>query len=88
MKPQLHIATDRRCYDGAYCSDLQREIDSRVSFINLIKEKYKDFRCTYFPLEGKYMAFVGVNAVSWDMFSNYEECLEASWNILMNKEKQ
>ena len=46
-----HTATDRRVYNGALCSDMQREKDS----IQALKDKLpKNHLCTYFPMEGKW----------------------------------
>jgi len=46
-----HTATDRRVYNGALCSDMQREKDS----IQALKDKLpKNHLCTYFPTEGKW----------------------------------
>jgi hypothetical protein len=53
-----YYASDRRCYNGAFCSDLQREADRTDALEKRMKESDPSASCTYFPAEGKYMTFV------------------------------
>jgi hypothetical protein len=53
-----YYASDRRCYNGAFCSDLQREADRTDALEKRMKESDPSATCTYFPAEGKYMVFV------------------------------
>lgn len=98
-EPELHYATDRRCYNGAMCSDLQKEIDSRNSILKEIQNSRPDYRCTYFPMEGKFMSFVDkettirsrtgdyVAQVPCELTGNFFEdkgqCLLEAWRILV-----
>jgi len=50
-KYDYHQATDRRVYDGALCSDMQRQENSISKLKALLPEKHL---LTYFPLEGKW----------------------------------
>ena len=55
MNLEPYYATDRRVYYGAPCTDMQREFDNTDY---LRKELRKlNGTCTYFPMEGKFMAF-------------------------------
>jgi hypothetical protein len=53
-----YYASDRRCYNGAFCSDLQREADRIDALEKRMKKAEPSASCTYFPMEGKYMTFV------------------------------
>mgnify|MGYP006282763901 CR=1 FL=1 len=83
MTPELHYATDRRCYNGAMCSDLQREIDSQNRILKEIREQYPNFRICYFPVEGAYSAHLCYKEVSGNMFQDRGQCLLESWRILI-----
>jgi hypothetical protein len=61
MKLKPYRARDRRCYDGAPCSDLQRELDRTRELENRMKQLDRTASCTYFPIEGKYMVFTNSN---------------------------
>jgi len=82
-EPVLHYARDRRCYQGAMCSDLAREVKSRDDIFDVIKEKYPDYFCTYFPMEGKYMSFDKYSEVSGNFFEDKGECLLEAWRLLI-----
>ena len=84
-RPELHFATDRRCYNGALCSDLQREVNSRESIRKQIKEKYPNFRTCYFPTEGKYLAHLCYDSVTGNMHVSLGECLLEAWDKLIGK---
>lgn len=85
-EPELHYATDRRCYNGAFCSDLQREINSREELEKQIKAVHPEFRCTYFPAEGKHMAFVfEYKTLTNVMFADRGQCLLQAWRILVGQ---
>lgn len=49
-----YYAYDRRCYDGAPCSDLQRELDRTVALEKRMKEADPLAFVTYFPVEEKW----------------------------------
>ena len=80
-EPVLHYATDRRCYNGACCSDLQREIDSRENIFKTIKSAHPDYQCVYFPMEGKYLSFMKYREFG-EMYTDRGECLLAAWKYL------
>lgn len=56
-----YIASDRRVYNGALCSDMQRQFNRTKELENLMKSLDKTASCTYFPLEGKYLVFTNTN---------------------------
>ena len=56
-----YVATDRRCYNGAPCSDLQREWDTIDKLTDLVKKN--GGHITYFPVEGK---FTGHNIKTYE----------------------
>ena len=86
IEPKLHYAKDRRCYDGAMCSDLQRELDSKEVIFNEIKESYPDYHCTYFPAEGKFLSFLKCKILTNNMFEDRGKCLLEAWRILIRKD--
>lgn len=51
-----YYAYDRRCYDGAPCSDLQREWDQTEALEKRMKKANPLAFVTYFPVEGKWEA--------------------------------
>ena len=71
----FHTATDRRCYNGAYCADLQKEINSIATLVR--KAAALGARCTFFPMEGKYSVWDANNKqVSKMHFSKGEALVE------------
>ena len=53
-----YYARDRRVYNGALCSDLQREVDHASALERRMKKAEPEASCVYFPAEGKYLTFV------------------------------
>ena len=51
-----HTATDRRVYNGAPCSDMQREHDSLASLV--AEAAKRGARATYFPMEEVWSVWV------------------------------
>ena len=51
-----YMASDRRVYNGAPCSDMQREWDHTKYLETRMKQADPTARCTYFPMEGKYFS--------------------------------
>jgi len=54
-------ASDRRVYNGALCSDMRREQDHTEYLLKRMKEADPTVRCTYFPMEGKFLVFTNSN---------------------------
>lgn len=54
-------ASDRRVYNDALCSDMQREADHTAILEKRMKQLDPTARCTYFPLEGKFLVFTNSN---------------------------
>lgn len=52
-----YIATDRRCYNGCGCSDLEKERNNTKYLEERMKKAESLSGCTYFPMEGKYLVF-------------------------------
>jgi len=84
-EPVLHYASDRRCYQGALCSDLARERKSREDIFKTIKAKYPDYFCTYFPMEGKYMSFDKYRELTGNFFEDKGQCLLEAWRLLIQE---
>lgn len=57
-----HIATARRVYNGAPCSDMQKELDS----VAALQSKAVRFNAytIYFPMENKWSVWIGNKQVS------------------------
>ena len=53
--PRIHHATDRRCYQGAYCSDMEREINSKNGARSALSNV--GMSITYFPAGSFYVGF-------------------------------
>lgn len=51
-----YYASDRRCYYGAPCSDLQREWDQTAALEERMKAANPLAFVTYFPVEGEWRA--------------------------------
>jgi hypothetical protein len=47
----LHYATDRRCYEGAPCSDLKKEWGQNEDLYKLLKKEFPTAWITWFPME-------------------------------------
>ena len=86
LLPELYYANDRRCYNGAMCSDLQKEIGSKEVIFNEIKKSYPNYSCTYFPLEGKYLSFLKHKQLTGNMFEDKGQCLLEAWRVLIKKD--
>jgi len=56
-----YIATDRMHYNGAPCSDLQRELNTSKELEHRMKLADPTSSCIYFPMEGKYLVFTNSN---------------------------
>jgi hypothetical protein len=54
MRYETYYATDRRVYNGALCSDMQRQEDHTEALLARLVELEPDAFCTYFPMEGKW----------------------------------
>jgi len=54
-------ATDRRCYNGAYCDDLTREHSHTDALTKRMKQADPTASCTYFPMEDKFLVFINSN---------------------------
>lgn len=87
-RPIPHHATDRRCYNGALCSDLQREIDSEKDIAAQIKAVEPKFSCTYFPAEGKYMTFVDHKPLTNKFHQDRGDALLEAWDQLVGNQSK
>jgi len=56
----VYRAKDRRVYDGALCSDMQRELDHTNYLERRMKRADGTARCTYYPAESRYLVFTDV----------------------------
>lgn len=82
-EPILYYAKDRRCYNGAFSSDMEKEIASKQKILNSIKEQYPEYSCTYFPAEGKYLSFISHRELTGNMHNDQGQCLLEAWRILI-----
>jgi hypothetical protein len=67
---EAYHATDRRVYNGALCSDMQREAERLKELTARLKQVAPGASCTYFPVEQKYMTFVDNKPVTGNFFFN------------------
>jgi hypothetical protein len=56
-----YTASDRRVYNGAPCSDMNKEWKHTADLEKRMKKADPTAACTYFPAEGKYLVFVNSN---------------------------
>lgn len=88
---QTYRATDRRVFQGAPCSDMQRERDRTDGLESRMKTAEPTATCTYFPMEGKYMTFFKPDPdgtwyeVTGNFHENKQEALIEAIRILENK---
>lgn len=74
MELVKYIASDRRVYSGALCTDMQREFDNKKNLEDYLKKIEPNAHCTYFPAEGKYMIFINVeNSAPKILTNNFHE---------------
>ena len=60
-KLELYYASDRRVYNGAPCSDMNREWQRTEDLMNYMKHLDKTASCLYYPEAGKYLVFTNSN---------------------------
>lgn len=63
MTLTTYTATDRRVYNGAMCSDMTREFERTAQLVRRMKKADPTARCTYFPMEGKFLVFTNSNVL-------------------------
>ena len=84
-----HHATDRRVYNGALCSDMQREQDSIKQLKKLLPD---NAQCTYFPMEGKWCCslkdFKGQMFYQIGWMTNLGDCLVAALEAIDTMSKE
>lgn len=56
-----YTATDRRVYNDALCTDMQKESDHIEHLETRMKKADPTASYTYFPAEGKYIVFINSN---------------------------
>jgi len=81
--PEVHYAKGRRCYNGALSTDLKKEIDSKASMLNKIKEQHPGFSITYFPAGAQWMSFINHLPLTGYFCGDEVECLLDAWDRLM-----
>lgn len=64
MQLETYYASDRRVYDGAICSDMRGESEHTAMLEKRLKKADPTAHCTYFPMGGKYLVFVGYKQLS------------------------
>ena len=82
IKP--HHASDRRCYNGAYSSDLQLELDRKKQAKSQLKQLGGSI--TYFPAGSYYVGFKKHKPITGDIVS-FWACYRKTFDILTKKEK-
>jgi len=78
-----YFATDRRVYDGCFCSDMQREADHCQKLAKQLKALDPTASATYFPVEGKYLVFV-----DWSMDETIHRGMPRQLTGNMHSQKQ
>lgn len=78
-------ASDRRVYDGAPCSDMQREIDRTRDLRARMEAASSNARCVYSPMEGKYLIFLGYHELTGCFHDNIQEALIEAIGVLERK---
>lgn len=65
-----YYARDRRVYNGALCSDMERE-EAHIKALDLrMKQAHPEARAVYFPAEGKFLVFIGIRMLT----CTFHEC--------------
>ena len=75
-------ASDRRCYDGALCSDLQRQVDRTDALEKRMKASNPEASCTYFPMEDKFMVFVKHRQLTGNFYRHKQHALIEAIQVL------
>jgi len=81
-RPTLHYATDRRCYNGAPCSDLKREWDSRDNIRKQIQAVEPEFHTTYFPAQAMHSGWIKSRKIT-DEYEDVGDALLEAWDKLI-----
>ena len=78
----LYRSTDRRCYNEAFCSGMERELAS----LRDVKEYLKSLglRVTYFPAGEFYVGFDNDHNILTEDMKSFEECANAAIEYLEN----
>ncbi len=73
-------ATDRRVYQGALCSDMERQVQHTENLLKRLRQTSPTATCTYFPVEGKFMVFHKPDPErTWrEVTSNFHECKQSA----------
>ncbi len=79
---ETYFASDRRYYDGALCSDLQREADRTDALEKRMKASNPDASCTYFPMEDKFMVFVKHRQLTGNFYRHKQQALIEAIQVL------
>ena len=66
-------------------SDLQKEMNSKANILKAIQKISPDYRCVYFPMEGKFLSFVKHKELTGKMFNDEGDCLLEAWEIIVNE---
>jgi hypothetical protein len=85
-RPEVHYATDRRCYNGALSTDLRKEVESTRNLRIQIEAVEPEFDTCYFPMEGKYSGWVGNKQIT-DMHEDIGHVLLVAWNKLVGSSR-
>ena len=86
MRPELHYARDRRCYNGAPCTDLKREWDSRDNIRAQLQAVEPEFRTVYFPVEGKHSGWIKYKEITV-LHEDVGDALLEAWDKLIGEGK-
>ena len=79
---ETYFASDRRVYDGAYCSVMQREADRTVALEKRMKASNPEASCTYFPMEEKFMVFVKHRQLTGNFYQHKQHALIEAIQVL------
>lgn len=79
MRFDRHTMFDKYGYPTPELGKYEKFMDERMAALRALAP---EAHVTYYPMEGKWMAFSGVTAITWDMFDEKIDAIEASIKIL------
>ena len=71
----------RRCYDGCFDSDTQKEVDMADKLLNKIRKFVPDVHITFFPVEQQWVVHIWGKEISSYHYSKNAALIEAWTNL-------
>lgn len=79
---QVYYARDRRVYDGALSTDMQKEADHTRSLFERLKKTAPETTCVYFPGEERWMTFLNYRPITGNFHNHKQEALIEAIKLL------